>query len=84
MALVVAFFYAINRGFVKTRFSETIFIDASALFVFVSFSNSNGNSTTQMVTDNQFQKICFPTQMVTDNAKIGINVIELIRWHFCL
>ena len=33
MALVVAILYAINRGFVKTRFSETIFIDASALFV---------------------------------------------------
>lgn len=32
MALVVAILYAINRGFVKTRFSETIFIDASALF----------------------------------------------------
>ena len=33
MALVVAIIYAINRGFVKTRFSETIFIDAFALFV---------------------------------------------------
>lgn len=84
MALVIGIFYATNYDFVKTLFSETIFFDASVLFICLSFSNSNGNSTTQMVTDNQFQKICFPTQMVTDNAKIGINVIELIRWHFCL
>lgn len=45
MALVVAILYAINCGFVKTKFSETIFIDASALFVVLSFSNSDGNST---------------------------------------
>ena len=76
MALGVEILYAINCGFVKTRFSETIFIDASALFVVVSFSNSNGNSTTQMVTDNQILKICFPTQMVTDDTKFFIKVID--------
>ena len=52
MALVVTILYAINRGFVKTRFSETIFIDASALFVLLSFYNSDGNSTIYWVTDD--------------------------------
>ena len=44
MALVVEIFYVINRGFVKTRFSETISIDVSALFVVLCLF------TTQMVT----------------------------------
>lgn len=43
MALVVAILYAINRGFVKTRFSETIFIDASALFVCCHFPIRSAN-----------------------------------------
>lgn len=79
MALVVAIIYAINRGFVKTRFSETISIDVSALFVVLSFYNSDGNSTTQMVTDNQILKICFTTQMVTDDTKFFIKVIDSSR-----
>ena len=51
MALVMDILYAINCDFVKTLFSETIFIDVSALLL-LSFYNSDGNSTTQMVTDD--------------------------------
>lgn len=76
MALVVEILYAINHGFVKTRFSETISIDVSALFVVLSFYNSDGSSTTQMVTDNIKLQICFTTQMVTDDAKFFIKVID--------
>ena len=42
----------------------------------VSFYNSDGNSTTQMVTDNQILKMCFTTQMVTDDPKFFIKVID--------
>lgn len=42
MALVMEILYIINCDFVKTRFSETIFFDVSALFVCL--------FTTQMVT----------------------------------
>lgn len=52
------------------------------LMYLLSFDNLLGNSTTQMVTDTRILKSCFSTQMVTDNAKISINVIKLIRWHF--
>lgn len=54
MALVIGIFYVTNCDFVKTRFSETISIDVSALFV-----------------------VChFPTQMVTDDTKFFIKVID--------
>lgn len=42
----------------------------------MSFYNSDGNSTTQMVTDNIKLQICFTTQMVTDDAKFFIKVID--------
>ena len=50
--------------------------------ILLSFSNSNGNSTTQMVTDNQILKICFPTQMVTDDTKFFIKIIDSSQWLF--
>ena len=60
MALVVEIFYVINRGFVKTRFSETIFFDVSCAFYFCLFT----------------------TQMVTDDAKFFIKVIDSSHWLF--
>lgn len=60
MALGVEILYAINCGFVKTRFSETIFIDASALFVVVSFSNLKCKCPIRTANSQLETKLVFP------------------------
>lgn len=61
MALVVAIIYAINRGFVKTRFSETIFIDASALFVSVDIFQVESKISKSKRKQNSIYRKIFPS-----------------------